>query len=61
MSSKKLYVCENSHIYLVKFNTNYNILIFPKPAQSNKILNLYQESKLINDNILYKDFQKEVK
>ena len=60
---KREYVCSKGHVCLVKFN-NYNTLILPQPVQSNKIidlLNLYQESKSINDTINCKECQKEVK
>ena len=60
---KREYICENGHLFNVKFN-NYNTLILPHPDKSNDIidlLKLYQNEKLINDEIFCDDCNAKVK
>ena len=60
---KREYICENGHIFNVKFN-NYNTLILPQPTSSNKIvdlLKLYQDNKNIDDTISCNECMKNVK
>jgi len=60
---KREYICENDHIFNIKFN-NYNTLILPQPTNSNNIidlLNLYQGKKMINDTIFCEKCKGEVK
>ena len=60
---KREYICENGHIFNLKFN-NYNTIILPHPDQSNDIidlLKLYQEKKMINDEIFCDYCKKKVK
>ena len=60
---KREYICENGHTFNIKFN-NYNTIILPHPDKSNDIidlLKLYQEKKLINDEIFCDDCKEKVK